>query len=192
MQGCCAAAACRPSTSSSSSRSAGVHVWLARATAVACEIITSVETHVSLPLCRICERDTNYVPTQLVAQPSQPHGLPLCMGSSKPFLARLNVASCLTSREAMGSSSGVSSGGDTAGEGVSTPGCPICEFIEAGPCGDQHKVGWNSWIIIPGCLCIRVTHNTPHHWVCFFRCGWRVVVKPRSRRWTLCSTVQTR
>lgn len=23
----------------------------------------------------------------------------------------------------------------------SSKGCPICEFIEAGPCGDQHKVG---------------------------------------------------
>lgn len=30
--------------------------------------------------------------------------------------------------------------GDAATSDVSTPGCPICEFIEAGPCGGQHKV----------------------------------------------------
>jgi hypothetical protein len=36
---------------------------------------------------------------------------------------------------------GAGDGGD-ASAGSSTPGCPICEFIEAGPCGSQHKVSW--------------------------------------------------
>jgi hypothetical protein len=35
---------------------------------------------------------------------------------------------------------GVAAAGDAPTSDVSTPGCPICEFIEAGPCGGQHKV----------------------------------------------------
>lgn len=31
-------------------------------------------------------------------------------------------------------------GDPTHAEETEEAGCPICQFIEAGPCGDQHKV----------------------------------------------------
>jgi hypothetical protein len=71
--------------------------------------------------------------------------LPLCCAQIEP---RSGVASCLstTMSETPAASvptapEGPAAAGDSGGASeVSTPGCPICEFIEAGPCGDQHKV----------------------------------------------------
>lgn len=51
--------------------------------------------------------------------------------------------------------------GDAPTSDVSTPGCPICEFIEAGPCGGQHKVKYRSAVLHAHLVCVRACMQ-PH------------------------------